>query len=87
MDIDFNDIWIPDNIKNGRVDILEKIRGSTKIIKESILSENNSSSISQNLENTPLSIKFFSKNNINKLQNDIITEVYNKSFRKYATFF
>jgi len=84
MDIDFNDIWIPDNIKNGRIDILERIKGTTKIIKESILSENNSSSISQNLENTSLSIAFFSKDNIEKLQTAIITEVYNKSFRKYA---
>ena len=84
MDIDFSDIWIPDYIKNGRVDILDNIKGSTKIIKESILSENNSSSISQNLENTPLSVAFFSKKNIDKLQTDIITEVYNRSFQKYA---
>lgn len=84
MDIDFSDIWIPDYIKNGRVDILDNIKGSTKIIKESILSENNSSSISQNLENTPLSVAFFSKKNIDKLQTSIITEVYNRSFQKYA---
>jgi len=84
MDIDFNDIWVPDNIRNGRIDILEKIKGGTKMVKASVLSEYNSSSISQSLENTPLSITFFSKNNIDKIQNDIITEVYNKSFRKYA---
>jgi len=84
MDIDFTDVWIPDKIKNGRVDILEKIKGSTKIIKESILNEDNSSSVSQNLENTNLSVAFFSKDNINRIQNDIIKEVYNKSNKKYA---
>jgi len=26
MDIDFNDIWIPDKIKNGRIDILQKLK-------------------------------------------------------------
>jgi hypothetical protein len=84
MDINFNDIWIPDNIKNGRIDILEKIKGTAKIIKPSILNEYNSSSISQSLENTSLSIAFFSKNNINKIQNEIVKEVYNKSYKKYA---
>ena len=56
MDIDFNNIWIPDKIKNGRVDILNKIKGSTKIIKQSVLDEYNVNSISQKLENTKLII-------------------------------
>ncbi len=83
MDIDFNNIWIPDKIKNGRIDILDKIKGSTKIIKQSILNDDNSSSISQRLENTNLSVAYFSKQNINKIQNAIIREVYNKSAGKY----
>jgi hypothetical protein len=84
MDIDFNNIWIPDKIKNGRVDILNKIKGSTKIIKQSVLDEYNVNSISQKLENTKLSIAFFSKENINRIQYDIIKEVYKKSDGKYS---
>jgi hypothetical protein len=61
MNIDFNDIWIPSKIRNGRVDILEKIKGGTKIVKPSILNENSTSSISRNLQNTSLSSAFFSK--------------------------
>ena len=41
INYNINDIWIPSKIRNGRVDILDKIKGSTKIVKESILSENN----------------------------------------------
>ena len=60
MNVDYNnDVWIPSHIKNGRVDILNEIKGSSKIIKESILSENNVNSISQSLTNTNLSLNFF----------------------------
>jgi hypothetical protein len=83
MNIDFNDIWIPAKIRNGRVDILEKIKGGTKMIKPSILNENNSSLISQNLQNTQLSTAYFSKENIDKIQCSIINEVYKKSNGKF----
>ena len=83
MNIDFNDIWIPSKIRNGRVDILEKIKGGTKMIKPSILNENNSSSISRNLENTSLSSAFFSKDNIDIIQCSIVNEVYKKTNAKY----
>ena len=37
MNVDYNnDVWIPSHIKNGRVDILNEIKGSSKILKESI---------------------------------------------------
>jgi hypothetical protein len=74
-----SDVWIPSRIRNGRVDILDDIKGSSKIVKESILSENNVNSISQSLTNTALSLNFFSKININKIQSLIIIGVYSKS--------
>ena len=79
INYNINDIWIPSKIRNGRVDILDKIKGSTKIVKESILAENNVNSISQSLTNTSLSLKFFSKENINIIQTLIRKGVYQKS--------
>jgi len=80
MNVDNNsDVWIPSRIRNGRVDILDDIKGSSKIVKESILSENNVNSISQSLTNTALSLNFFSKININKIQSLIIIGVYSNS--------
>ena len=84
MNLDYDkDVWIPSYIRNGRVDILNDIKGSSKIVKESILSENNVNSISQSLSNTSLSLNFFSKTNINKIQNSIIKGVYTKSNKKH----
>ena len=83
LNYNINDIWIPSHIRNGRVDILNKIKGSTKIIKESILTENNVNSISQSLTNTSLSLKFFSKENINIIQNLIKKGVYINSNNTY----
>jgi hypothetical protein len=79
-----NDVYIPASIRNGRVDILNDIKGSTKIIKESALAENNVNSISQSLTNTPLSLKFFSKDNINSIQSGIINGVYIRSDDNYV---
>jgi hypothetical protein len=80
MDVNYsNDIWLPTSIRNGRVDILNNIKGSSKMVKESILSENNVNSISQSLTNTQLSLNFFSKENINKIQNLIRKTVYYRS--------
>lgn len=83
--IDYNDIWIPDNIKNGRINITNdnNMIINKKIEKESILSETNTNSISQNLTDTDLSVKFFSKRNINNIQTKIIIDVYAKSNKKY----
>ena len=79
-----NDVYIPASIRNGRIDILNDIKGSTKIIKESALAENNVNSISQSLTNTPLSLKFFSKDNINSIQSGIINGVYVRSDDNYV---
>jgi hypothetical protein len=83
--IDYNDIWIPDNIKNGRINIANdnNMIFNKTIEKESILSETNTNSISQNLTDTDLSVKFFSKTNINKIQTKIIIDVYAKSNKQY----
>lgn len=84
MDVNYsNDVWLPTSIRNGRVDILNKIKGSSKIVKESILSENNVNSISQSLANTPLSLNFFSKENINNIQLLIRRTVYFRSNNKH----
>ena len=80
VDVNYSsDVWLPASIRNGRVDILNKIKGSSKIVKESILSENNVNSISQSLTNTPLSLQFFSKENINTIQSLIRRVVYHRS--------
>ena len=82
MDVNYsNDVWLPSSIRNGRVDILDNNnnKGSVKIVRESILAENNVNSISQSLTNTPLSLSFFSKENINKIQLLIRRTVYFRS--------
>jgi hypothetical protein len=79
-----NDVWIPSSVRNGRVDILDDIKSPTKITKESVLAENNINSISQSLTNTPLSLRFFSKDNINNIQSSIINGVYIKSDNNYV---
>lgn len=89
--VDYNDIWVPDNITNGRINIIDdnndiitsRCINNAKIIKPSILSETNTNSISQNLTNTDVSVKFFSKENINKIQTQIILQVYAKSNKQY----
>jgi hypothetical protein len=86
MDVNYsNDVWLPSSIRNGRVDILDNNnnKGSVKIVRESILAENNVNSISQSLTNTPLSLSFFSKENINKIQLLIRRTVYFRSNNKH----
>ena len=79
MDVNYsNDVWLPTSIRNGRVDTLN-YKGSSNMVKDSILSENNVNSISQSLTNTQLSLNFFSKDNINKIQNLIRKTVYYRS--------
>ena len=86
MDVNYsNDVWLPSSIRNGRVDILDNNnnKGSVKIVSESILAENDVNSISQSLTNTPLSLSFFSKENINKIQLLIRRTVYFRSNNKH----
>ena len=73
-----NDIFIPNNIINGRVDIINNNKPTYK--KETFIStENNNNSVSRNIISTNVSVGFFSKDNIKELQKTIINEVYNRS--------
>lgn len=83
MDINYKDIWLPINLRNGRINIMDNTT-SKKINKPSILSEEQTNSISRNLEHSLLSRKFFSRDNINKIQKKIIIDVYDKSNKKYS---
>ena len=83
MDINYKDIWLPMNLRNGRINIMDNTT-SKKINKPSILSEEQTNSISRNLEHSLLSRKFFSRDNINKIQKKIIIDVYDKSNKKYS---
>ena len=83
MDINYKDIWLPINLRNGRINIMDN-NSSKKINKPSILSEEQTNSISRNLEHSLLSRKFFSRDNINKIQKKIIIDVYDKSNKKYS---
>jgi hypothetical protein len=79
--VNYNNIFIPNNIINGRVDII-----NTKPInkKEKIIStEHYNNSISRNIVATNLSEGFFSKDNIKELQKNIIKEVYERSDEKF----
>lgn len=82
MEINYKDIWLPLNLRNGRINIMDTMF-SKKINKPTILSEDQSNSISRNLEHSSLSRKFFSRDNINKIHKKIIIGVYDKSNKKY----
>lgn len=86
MDINYKDIWLPLNLRNGRINIIDNIIGkkTTKINKASIISEEQTNTISRTLEHSSLSRKFFSRDNINKIQKNIIIGVYEKSNKKYS---
>ena len=85
MQVDYsNDIWIPSAIRNGRVNIMQNFATSPKITRAPlILNDNNINSISYNITNTSLSVNFFSKENINKIQNLIKRGVYYKSNKQH----
>jgi hypothetical protein len=84
LNIDYSDIWVPSIINNGRIDILNNNDNKkVKTFTKSILNDNNTNSISQNLTNTDVSLKYFSKENINKIQTAIIMDVYSKSNKEY----
>lgn len=81
--VDFSDIWIPGNIKNGRIDIMDDNRRNKIIITKSILPDDNTYNISQSISNTDLSNIFFSINNIEKIQLSIIMKVYKDSDNRF----
>ena len=83
MQVDYNDnIWIPSTIANGREDIMQNSATTSKITKAPIITDdNNINSISYKLTNTSLSVNFFSKENINKIQTLIKRGVFFKSNR------
>jgi hypothetical protein len=76
-----NDIFIPNNIINGRVNIINNKPISQKTNMTS--TENNNNSVSRNITSTNVSVSFFSKDNIKLLQKTIINEVYNRSDEKF----
>lgn len=84
MDINYQDIWLPLNLRNGRINIMDNISDKKTIQRQSIITEDQTNSISRNLEHSSLSRKFFSKDNINKIQKNIIINVYHKSDKKYS---
>lgn len=88
-EVDYNRIWVPYNIKNGRVNIIDDdnikyIKKNKTIIKQSILPDDNTNTISQTISKNELSNQFFSKNNIDKIQLLIITKVYTDSNQKFT---
>jgi len=85
MQVDYNDnIWIPSTIANGREDIMQNSATTSKITKAPIITDdNNINSISYKLTNTSLSVNFFSKENINKIQTLIKRGVFFKSNRTH----
>lgn len=81
--VDFSDMCIPSNIKNGRIDIIDENRRNKIIITKSILPDDNTNNISQSISNTNLSNIFFSINNIEKIQLSIIMKVYKDSDNRF----
>lgn len=87
-EVDYNRVWVPYNIKNGRINIIDNDniqyeKKNPTIIQKSALPNDNTNTISQSISNTPLSNLFFSKNNIDKIQLLIITKVYRDSNKRF----
>jgi len=86
--VDFNRIWVPYDIKNGRINIIddnqEQIKKNPPIIKKSLLPDDNTNAISQSISTNNLSNIFFSKKNIEKIQLLIITKVYIDSNKRFS---
>jgi hypothetical protein len=82
--VNFKDIWIPDNLKNGRINIIDKVSNQVyATLKPPAITNDKNGYVSRNISTTDLSDAFFSKKNIQKLQDDIIHEVYIKSDKKF----
>lgn len=84
MKVDFKDIWLPDNLKNGRINIIDNIKSLyAEYRKPAITTEDVNNTISRNISSNDLSNAFFSKKNIQKLQESIINEVYIQSNNEF----
>lgn len=78
-----NDIWTPFNILNGRENLYscpipKQLNNNTSFYNENALN-----TISRSMTQNTLSITFFSKENIDIIQQNIISDVYLKSNGKY----
>lgn len=83
VNVDYNQMWIPSNIKNGRINIIDDKKRNPIIIRKSILPDDNTGNISQSITKNDLSNHFFSKRNIEKIQLLIIRKVYIDSNKRF----
>lgn len=83
MKVDFKDIWLPDNLKNGRINIIDNIKSLYAEYKKPAITEDTNNTISRNITSNDLSNAFFSKKNIQRIQDTIIKEVYIQSNNEF----
>ena len=76
-----NEIWTPFTILNGRINMYENNRNANQILNNNkeLNNENNLNTISRTYTETSVSIVYFSKNNIDIIQQAIIESVYSRS--------
>jgi|688.fasta_scaffold17831_7 hypothetical protein len=75
-----------DYLLNGRVNIIDKSKKTAKICNNTpmLYNENVANTINRNFTGTCLAENYFSKENIDIVQEGIINSVYNKSQGKYT---
>uniref|UniRef100_A0A6C0DPX9 Minor capsid protein P8 central region domain-containing protein n=1 Tax=viral metagenome TaxID=1070528 RepID=A0A6C0DPX9_9ZZZZ len=83
MKVDFKDIWLPDTLKNGRINIVDTPKSQYATYKNYDISEDTNNTVSRNISSNELSTAFFSKKNIQSIQDDIIYNVYIKSNKEF----
>jgi len=76
-------IWTPFNILNGRENLYENDNYKMKNNNPLFYNENTLNTISRTYSENDLSLTYFSKNNIDIVQNNIIKAVYNQSSGLY----
>ena len=81
--VDFKDIWLPDTLKNGRINIVDTPKSQYATYKNYDISEDTNNTVSRNISSNELSTAFFSKKNIQSIQDDIIYNVYIKSNKEF----